>query len=91
MIKLKTKEIFLSSNWDTQSIDRWDLNNYIQITSIKGVYTHGDTHEMIELPNMFIAVSSVSEGNPIIIIEYCIVKVIKDPEYMTDIYLLYVY
>jgi WD40 repeat protein len=85
MIKLKTKEIILSSNWDTQSIDRWDLNNYIQITSIKGIYTHGDTHEMIELPNMFIAVSSVSEGNPIVIIEYCIVKVIKDPEYMTDI------
>ena len=87
MIKLKTKEIILSTNWSTMSIDFWDLKNYTKITSIKGVYTHRNSHEMIELPNMFVAVSLVSEGNPIVIIDpinYCIVKTIKDPEYITD-------
>ena len=86
MIKLKTKEIILSSNWTTQSIDFWDLTKYIKIKSVNGVYTHSDVHEMIELPNMFVAVSSASEGKPIVIIDpikYCIVKKIKDSEYIT--------
>ena len=86
MIKLKTKEIILSSNWTTQSIDFWDLTKYVKIKSVNGVYTHSNTHEMIELPNTFVAVSSASEGKPIIIIDpsdFYIVKKIRSPEYIT--------
>ena len=68
-------------------------NMIIQITSITGIYTHNDISEMIELPNMFVAVSSVSKGTPIVIIEqnkYCIVKVIKIQN-TRQVHLHYVY
>ena len=80
IIKLNNKEILVSSNYGAKALDFWDLKTYSKLNSVKGVYTEYLYQGMIELPNGFIAVSSISFGNPIVIINpmnYTIVKEIK--------------
>ena len=86
ILKLKQHEILVTSNYDS-SIDFWDLKNYVKLNSLKGFYANPRGQKMIELPNGFIAISSVSKssGYPIIIIDpinYTIVKQIIDQEYI---------
>lgn len=69
MIKLSSKEMIVSSNWDKHSIDFLDFVNSAKIYPINGKYTFYYSNQMIEISNKFIAISTYSEGYPIKIVD----------------------
>ena len=84
LLKLKQKEILISSTYST-SIEFWDSNNYKKLHSIKGHYVYCHGKKMIEPPNGLVAISSSASDNILIVdpISYSIVKEIKEEGYIT--------
>ena len=86
ILKLKQKEILITSDCTNYSIHFWHSNNYNKLHSIKGHYAYAGGTKMIELPNGLVAISSSVEPYPIIIVDpitYSIVNEIKYKEYIT--------
>lgn len=69
IMKPQKKEILLASNFVKKELEVWELHDYQKLNSIHGVYTCCNSQGMIELPNYRVAISSRSEGNPIVIID----------------------
>ena len=87
ILKLKQKEILITSDGDNKSITFWHSNNYNKLHSIKGHCASCYGTHMIELPNGLVAISSGVEPYPIVIVDpitYSIIKEIKEEGYITD-------
>ena len=87
ILKLKQKEILITSDARNESITFWHSNNYNKLHSIKGHYADYGGTKMIELPNELVAISSCASGYPIVIVDpitYSIVKEIKEEGYITS-------
>ena len=86
-MKLKQKEILITSNGGNKSINFWDSNKYNKLHSIKGHCAYAGGTKMIELPNGLVAISSGASPHPILIVDpitYSIVTEIKEEGYITN-------
>ena len=84
MIKLKNKEILVSTSYSPDYIEFWNLNTYQKEHSIKG-YIAVYQNQLIELQNGYIVLSLYSGGKIVVInpINYSVIKEINEQEYIT--------
>ena len=87
ILKLKQKEILITSDYNNKSINFWNSNTYNKLHSIKGHFAYAGGTKMIELPNGLVAISSGASPYPILIVDpitYSIVTEIKEEGYITN-------
>ena len=85
MIKLKNKEILVSTCYSPDYVEFWNLNTYQKQHTIKG-YIAVYQNQLIEMQNGYIALSLFPGGKIVVInpVNYSVVKEISDQEYITN-------